>query len=140
MKKKTLSCGGLIFCGKELLICRPRWDSDDWNLPKGMKEEGEEDLETALREIQEETNIVIDRNCKKIDHGIRKWHKTKNVHLYSFFLCKKPTNIKCNSYFERNGKSILEMVDFDWIPIDEIKSYFSPKLGKVVYELAKRSI
>jgi 8-oxo-dGTP pyrophosphatase MutT (NUDIX family)/phosphohistidine phosphatase SixA len=38
-----------------LLVHRPRYD--DWTLPKGKAQEGESDLETAIREVEEETGF-----------------------------------------------------------------------------------
>lgn len=35
---------------------RPRYD--DWTIPKGKREEGESDLECAVREVEEETGLV----------------------------------------------------------------------------------
>lgn len=37
------------------LIHRPKYD--DWSFPKGKRAEGEDDLETALREVREETGF-----------------------------------------------------------------------------------
>ncbi len=39
-----------------LLVHRPRYD--DWSLPKGKCEEGEDDVACALREVAEETGLV----------------------------------------------------------------------------------
>ncbi len=39
-----------------LLIHRPRYD--DWSLPKGKAESGEDDVDTAAREVAEETGLV----------------------------------------------------------------------------------
>jgi 8-oxo-dGTP diphosphatase len=37
------------------VVHRPRYD--DWTLPKGKRDGGETDLETALREVKEETGL-----------------------------------------------------------------------------------
>lgn len=55
------AAGGLVFAtidGKRrvLVIHRPRYD--DWSFPKGKHDEGESDEATALREIEEETNVL----------------------------------------------------------------------------------
>jgi 8-oxo-dGTP diphosphatase len=43
--------------GREvLLVHRPRYD--DWTLPKGKADEGEDDEACALREVAEETGLV----------------------------------------------------------------------------------
>lgn len=38
-----------------VLVHRPRYD--DWSLPKGKAHAGEDDLATALREVEEETGL-----------------------------------------------------------------------------------
>jgi 8-oxo-dGTP diphosphatase len=55
------AAGGLVFAtidGKRrvLVIHRPRYD--DWSFPKGKHDDGESDEAAALREIQEETNVL----------------------------------------------------------------------------------
>jgi 8-oxo-dGTP pyrophosphatase MutT (NUDIX family) len=54
------AAGGVVWrsgpAGAEiLLVHRPRYD--DWTLPKGKAEPGEEDTETARREVAEETGL-----------------------------------------------------------------------------------
>ena len=39
-----------------LVVHRPKYE--DWSFPKGKREEGETDEETALREVEEETGYV----------------------------------------------------------------------------------
>jgi|GEM_PF-385583 len=62
-KKEVIhAAGGLVWReeeqGKELLVIhRERYD--DWTLPKGKQKVGEELLETALREIKEETGYRV---------------------------------------------------------------------------------
>lgn len=52
--------GGIVWrAGAEgpeiLLVHRPKYD--DWSLPKGKNEPGEDDLDCALREVEEETGL-----------------------------------------------------------------------------------
>ena len=57
------AAGGVIWrsrpVGPEiLLVHRPKYD--DWSLPKGKNEPGEDDLACALREVEEETGLRCD--------------------------------------------------------------------------------
>lgn len=56
---EAVSCGGIvIFRGKILLLYKNYKNKyDGWVLPKGTVEPGEEYPETALREVQEETDV-----------------------------------------------------------------------------------
>jgi 8-oxo-dGTP pyrophosphatase MutT (NUDIX family) len=50
------AAGGVVVRdGKVLLVHRPRYD--DWSLPKGKLEQGEDWGEGALREVREETGL-----------------------------------------------------------------------------------
>ena len=56
------AAGGVVWRRSErgavevLLVHRPRYD--DWSFPKGKNDAGEDDLDCACREVQEETGVV----------------------------------------------------------------------------------
>lgn len=52
--KNHLSCGGVLFGDKGVYLIHKK-ERDDWMLPKGHVEEGEDLVTTALREVEEET-------------------------------------------------------------------------------------
>ena len=56
------SAGGVAFCkqGNDLLIAMVKSYSGNWVLPKGEVEQGETDIETAIREIKEETGLCTE--------------------------------------------------------------------------------
>jgi 8-oxo-dGTP diphosphatase len=52
----VLAAGGLVLRdGEVAVVHRPRYD--DWSLPKGKLDEGEDFAEAALREVWEETGL-----------------------------------------------------------------------------------
>ncbi len=56
---EAISCGGVvIFRGKVLVLYKNIKNKyEGWVLPKGTVEEGEEHIETALREVREESGV-----------------------------------------------------------------------------------
>jgi 8-oxo-dGTP diphosphatase len=61
MTSAVRAAGGVVARSGEddrlevVLVHRPRYD--DWSLPKGKAHKGEDDLSTALREVEEETGL-----------------------------------------------------------------------------------
>lgn len=67
--RQLTACGMLLFRHTpqpEFLLMRHSWR---WDLPKGHQEEGESELDCALREMQEETGI--DPQQVQLDPGFR---------------------------------------------------------------------
>ena len=61
--RREKSCGALVFRERggnlELLLIRHRFGGH-WSFPKGHVEAGENEQETALREVKEETGLEIE--------------------------------------------------------------------------------
>jgi 8-oxo-dGTP pyrophosphatase MutT (NUDIX family) len=55
--KEEKSCGCLIFDGNKVLLIKSV--NDVWGFPKGHMEGNETELETAKREVKEETNLDV---------------------------------------------------------------------------------
>jgi 8-oxo-(d)GTP phosphatase len=67
------AAGAVLVDGDRVaLVHRPRYD--DWTLPKGKHEPGEDDVATALREVQEETGFHgrIERDLGVIRYTVEK--------------------------------------------------------------------
>ena len=55
---KEKSCGAVIFDGDKILVIQQV--KGHWGFPKGHVEEGETEVQTAVREIKEETNLDVE--------------------------------------------------------------------------------
>jgi 8-oxo-dGTP diphosphatase len=60
VRNLIIAAGGILLRedGQVLLVHRPRYD--DWSLPKGKLDDGESPLETAIREVREETGFEVE--------------------------------------------------------------------------------
>ena len=56
--KYEKSCGAIIFDNDKVLVIKQV--KGHWGFPKGHVEKGETEIETALREIKEETNLDVE--------------------------------------------------------------------------------
>lgn len=58
-------------------------DDGHWTIPKGEVEAGEDMLATAVREVQEETGIAVDKTATFIELGSIKQKGGKIVHAWA---------------------------------------------------------
>ena len=61
--KKEKSCGAFIIRDGKVLLQKE--NKGHWGMPKGHVEDGETEVETAIREVKEETNLDITLNESK---------------------------------------------------------------------------
>lgn len=106
---EAVSCGGIvIFRGKILLLYKKYKNRyEGWVLPKGTVEEGEKYVETALREVQEETNVAAtvmkyigksEYTFSAADDIVR-----KEVHWYLMMADSYESKPQKEEYFEDSG-------------------------------------
>lgn len=84
--KYEKSCGAVIFDGDKILVIQQV--KGHWGFPKGHVEEGETEVETAIREIKEETNldVEIDETHRYVERYSPEEGVEKDV---VFFIAKK---------------------------------------------------
>lgn len=78
-----------------------------WNFPKGKLEQGEISIQTALREVTEETGIPvqslkIERNFKITDKYFY-WRERKNIFKIVIFYLAKAENPQVKISYEHEG-------------------------------------
>lgn len=111
--KREKSCGAVVYRlhdgSLELLLIRHRFGGH-WSFPKGHVEAGENEFETATREVKEETGVSI-----KLREGFR-----ESVEYFP-----KPYIKKQVVYFlgqalgDELHRQEEEISELRWVPIDE---------------------
>lgn len=91
-----------------------------FDFPKGLVEPDETDIEAALRELREETSLVLDDD-QLIDCGVYPHNKEKNIHLFIHRteIIPEPENLVCQSFFTLNDKEYPECDFFEIIPKED---------------------
>lgn len=89
-------------------------ESSAWSFPKGKKNQGETDLEGAMREVYEETGLDLKRTGNSPRHHLDVFeHDTgKNTRLYIF------ADVPENFHFRPNTQ--YEIQDIKWFPIADL--------------------
>ena len=87
-----------------------------YDFPKGCVEDGEDHITTAIRELKEETGLVVSPDSL-IDAGIYPHNKEKDIHIFINRVNVLPNilDLKCTSYFDApDGRRLPEM---NWFKI-----------------------
>lgn len=130
--RKEKSCGALVYRIKngelELLLLKHRFGGH-WSFPKGHVEEGETEVETALREVHEETGLTI-----QLEDGFR-----QSVEYYP-----RPNIRKQVVYFlgyaddDRTRRQEEEISEIRWVPLKSAHREVTFRNDKNLINYAKK--
>lgn len=132
---KVLAAGiFLVNKEKQVLICHPtKHPADVWSIPKGKIEFGEEALDAAIRETQEEANIDLTEGDSFIPLEIQTYsHKKKSLKAFLFLESENPKvdfdsfELKCNSNVPKSRGGFPEMDDYAWVDIEIARDLLHP--------------
>ncbi len=124
--KKEKSCGAIIY-NNENKVLIVKHNEGHWDFPKGHMEKGEDEYQTAIREVKEETSVDIElyKNNRYTINYSPKEDVDKTV---VFFLAKsKSDTLK---------KQDSEIANIGWFSYDEALEVLTYDTAK---ELLKKS-
>ena len=136
MPKTTLSCGTLIVNPRrELLLCHVTHTAK-WDIPKGMLDPGETELEAAMRELREEAGLMFEPGQFR-DLGPFPYRRDKR--LYLFMVEPGPgldnlAHLHCSTSFAHHatGLPVPEMDGYRWAAREELRGLCWPRMGEVL--------
>jgi 8-oxo-dGTP pyrophosphatase MutT (NUDIX family) len=135
---KKISAGVVVTDGNVILGCK----SYQWDLPKGEIEPGEKPIEAAIREAREETGLVLKKG-QLVELGFFEYTKYKDLWLFLHTpeILPDTDQMQCTTYFEnKNGKKVLEVTDFRYIPFSVIEGFFYRSICNVLRKIERGSI
>lgn len=115
---KTLSCGILVVDKDYRLLMFDVDRSDFWDIPKGGHESGETPVETALRELTEETSLKSSAD-QLIELGVYPYNLYKDLYLFIWFVEDIPIEklLGENRILKRPGTVVADEQMFAMVPI-----------------------
>lgn len=129
MTDKRLSCGVVLArqtdAGWMTLLLRAY---HHWDFPKGIREEGEESLQAALREVEEETGI----NDLAFDWGDRYFETGpySRGKVARYYIARTPTERVEMGISPETGEA--EHHEWRWVSFDEAYDLGSPRVRQIV--------
>ncbi|MDE1183756.1 NUDIX hydrolase [Paraburkholderia sp.] len=135
MSGRIVSCGVVFLDPAGRVLLAHATETSHWDIPKGHGEEGEAAHVTALREMVEETGIVV-APARLTDLGLFVYRRDKDLHLFAARAAADELDLSactCTSLFPRrsDGTMIPEMDAYRWTPLDEIDRYASRSLARL---------
>ncbi len=128
------SCGAIVYRkyhGNTEILLIKHINSGHWSFPKGHVESGETEIETAIREIKEETDIdvIIDPTFREtVSYSPRK----DTIKVVVYFLAKAK-----NVDFHRQEDEIAEI---RWVDISYATNILSYENDRNIVSKAKAAI
>lgn len=127
-----VTCGIIVTDGESFLICHPT-NSKWWDLPKGQKDPGESDAETAIREMREETGLTAAED-DLVHLGVFKYRPKKDLSLFRYRVeeMPDPKALRCESKFQAGMNWIAEMDAFLIVDRQTCLDKVNPSMRKVL--------
>jgi 8-oxo-dGTP pyrophosphatase MutT (NUDIX family) len=127
--RREFSAGGVVVRRMRrrwwIAVVRPRRDPDRpqvWALPKGLVDEGERGLETAVREVYEETGLRARGERKLGDvRYVYTWDGERIFKVVSFFLL----HAVGGRIGELPAGMEIEVAEARWVPLDDATTVLS---------------
>jgi bis(5'-nucleosidyl)-tetraphosphatase len=125
------SCGAVVYVkGSEVKYLLLQYEAGHWDFVKGNVEEGENEQETTVRELREETGIMDARFIDGFREKISYFYKRQGATVYKevvFFLMETKTS---------EIKLSFEHVGFDWLTYENTMRKLTFKNAKDVLQKA----
>jgi 8-oxo-dGTP pyrophosphatase MutT (NUDIX family) len=132
---RIVSCGIVLLDPDGRVLLAHATETSHWDIPKGQGEEGEAPHVAALREMEEETGIVIEP-ARLTELGLFAYRRDKDLHLFAVRARADELDLArcvCTSMFPRrsDGTMIPEMDAFRWSAPHEVEQYASRSLTRL---------
>lgn len=139
-----ISCGVIIINENNEIFLAHSTGNKFYDIPKGLMDEGETPIESAIRECKEETSIILDKS-RLIDLGEHKYNREKNLHLFIYPVMKSDINLDilvCNSFFTcpYTKKEKPEADGFEWFSQDLLTEKCAKSMGKLLNKLKNENL
>jgi len=138
---RQTSCGVIVTDGQRLLLGHatrsPRWD-----IPKGVAESGENFSGAAVRELREETGLVVSPD-ELVALGVHPYLRGKDLALFAWAPqpLPDPGSLACTSNFALADGTLLPEFDrFGLFPWDEALTRVGKNLARVLTSIPRETL
>jgi 8-oxo-dGTP pyrophosphatase MutT (NUDIX family) len=139
-KPAETSAGVILTDGKSLLLGHVT-NARHWDIPKGRIDPGEKPMAAAIRELAEETGIVVTPS-QLVLLGLYDYKPTKNLHLFACVVdhMPNPRNLVCGSIFVGAKGPQPEFDGFVLAPWPDLEQYVVRDMARVLRILERKTM
>jgi 8-oxo-dGTP pyrophosphatase MutT (NUDIX family) len=137
----STSCGVVVGDGERMLLGHatrsPRWD-----IPKGEAEPGEDFAAAAVRELREETGLVV-RPEELLPLGLHPYRRGKDLALFAWRRrdLPDPRSLVCTSHFALpDGTMLPEFDRFGLFAWDEAERRVGKSLARLFASIGRAAL
>ena len=130
---KSTSCGVIITDGAQIVLGHIT-NGKYWDIPKGGVDKGESFLDAAVRELKEETGLVVDPTIL-VPLKVYEYKPKKSLMLYVWNVSSMPdaSTLVCKSMFENSKKQKEPELDsFVVVAYTDALALVNPDLARVL--------
>jgi 8-oxo-dGTP pyrophosphatase MutT (NUDIX family) len=132
---KIVSCGIVLLDPEGRVLLAHATGTNHWDIPKGQGEPGESEVQSARREMVEETGIDVAAS-RLVDLGRYVYRRDKDLHLFAARASADELDLSrcvCVSLFPRreDGVMIPEMDAWRWTAPGDVEHYASRSLTRL---------
>lgn len=140
MISKKLSCGVILVNKKREILMIHTTSQSHWDIPKGTKDLDETELEAALRELTEETSIVIPAESLT-DLSWHIYNDFKDLWLYIAVMPDVDMDaLICTSTFTKDGIEFPEADRFEMVTLDEAPRLACNSMSRLMHDTLLKDI
>lgn len=136
---RVLSCGVLVRRAPGELLLGHATGRHLWDIPKGVRDPDESSVDAALRELREETGLIVEP-YRLVDLGQHRYLPRKDLQLYMLDPPDPTIDIapcKCTTFYRtRTGHREVPEVDaYRWAQREEVPRLCGKNMTRVLLTL-----
>ena len=129
------TCGVLIINEQGEWLLGHATGQKHWDILKGLLDEGEQPPDAAIREVNEESGLVLSTG-QLIDYGSMPYRPEKRLHLFTVqnYSVVDTATLICTSTFAHYKTGVLmpEIDRFKWCAPDVASNYLTKNMYKTI--------
>jgi len=126
---------GVLVTDERQLLLGHSTNNNFWDIPKGAIELGESPINAAIRELKEETGIVVYPISLIYLGNFNYIPNVKRIELFKYHVINLPSTLFCESTFEWHSQVFPEFDKYKYVKYNELQNYVTKNMYGVLIKI-----